>query len=246
MAPAQLPIRPEVVPLLSTYHTSPSDFPPSDESTLQVAKAWTDAFSSALASGPDAVLDLLVPGVPLWRDLIVLSWDLRTLIGRDTIKSFLTQHLPNAGFSEVQLSKFPPIVMQLSPDLGWINAFLTFKSSKGNGTVVARLIPTRSSADAEVTWRAHGILMDLEGLKGHPPLLGEGRKQEPVFGTWEEDLLKESKFEDREPTVVVIGGSQCGLGIAARLRALGVDTLVLEREKRIGDSWRNRYGKFAS
>jgi hypothetical protein len=242
MSTAKLPIHPEVVPLLSTYYTSSSDFPSSNEGTLQAVKTWMESFSFALASGPDAVLNLLVPGVPVWRDLIALSWDLRTLIGRDKIKAFLTQHLPSAHISEVQLATFPPMPIQSSPDIGWINAFLTFKCKKGHGTIVARLIPIRSSPDAEVEWRAHGILMDLEGIEGHPPLLGEGRKQEPVFGTWEEDLLKESKFEDREPTVVVIGGSQCGLAIAARLRALGVDTLVLERHKRVGDSWRNRYG----
>ena len=43
------------------------------------------------------------------------------------------------------------------------------------------------------------------------------------------------------PTVLVIGGGQSGLSIAARLKQLNVDTLIVDREKRIGDNWRKRY-----
>ena len=43
------------------------------------------------------------------------------------------------------------------------------------------------------------------------------------------------------PTVLVIGGGQSGLCIAARLKQLNVDTLIVDREKRIGDNWRKRY-----
>jgi cation diffusion facilitator CzcD-associated flavoprotein CzcO len=41
--------------------------------------------------------------------------------------------------------------------------------------------------------------------------------------------------------VLVVGGGQAGLSIAARLTQLQVDTLIVDREQRIGDNWRNRY-----
>ena len=41
--------------------------------------------------------------------------------------------------------------------------------------------------------------------------------------------------------MLVIGGGQSGLSIAARLKQLNVDTLIVDREKRIGDNWRKRY-----
>jgi len=41
--------------------------------------------------------------------------------------------------------------------------------------------------------------------------------------------------------VLVVGGGQAGLGIAARLTHLGVDTLIVDRHTRIGDNWRKRY-----
>ena len=39
----------------------------------------------------------------------------------------------------------------------------------------------------------------------------------------------------------MIGGGQSGLCIAARLKQLQVDTLIVDRGARIGDNWRNRY-----
>jgi putative flavoprotein involved in K+ transport len=39
----------------------------------------------------------------------------------------------------------------------------------------------------------------------------------------------------------VIGAGQAGLAVAARLKQLDLDTVVIDREKRIGDNWRNRY-----
>ena len=43
----------------------------------------------------------------------------------------------------------------------------------------------------------------------------------------------------------MIGGAQAGLSAAARLNAIGIDTLVAERWPRIGDSWRRRYHSLA-
>jgi cation diffusion facilitator CzcD-associated flavoprotein CzcO len=40
---------------------------------------------------------------------------------------------------------------------------------------------------------------------------------------------------------VIIGAGQCGLAVAARLKTLGVPTLVVDKHERIGDEWRNRY-----
>ena len=41
--------------------------------------------------------------------------------------------------------------------------------------------------------------------------------------------------------MLVVGGGQAGLSIAARLRQWNVDALVVDRGERVGDNWRNRY-----
>jgi putative flavoprotein involved in K+ transport len=48
-------------------------------------------------------------------------------------------------------------------------------------------------------------------------------------------------YNDRDPAVLVVGGGQAGLSIAARLNQLQVDTLIVDRGQRIGDNWRKRY-----
>ena len=41
--------------------------------------------------------------------------------------------------------------------------------------------------------------------------------------------------------MVIIGGGQGGIALGARLRQLGVPTIIIDRNPRPGDSWRNRY-----
>jgi len=41
--------------------------------------------------------------------------------------------------------------------------------------------------------------------------------------------------------VLVVGSGQAGLASAARLTQLQADTLIVDRESRIGDNWRKRY-----
>ena len=45
----------------------------------------------------------------------------------------------------------------------------------------------------------------------------------------------------RQPYCVIIGGGQGGIMLGARLKMLGVPTIIVERNERAGDSWRNRY-----
>ena len=41
--------------------------------------------------------------------------------------------------------------------------------------------------------------------------------------------------------MIVVGGGQAGLSIAARLHQLGIDALIVDRHQRVGDNWRTRY-----
>ena len=41
--------------------------------------------------------------------------------------------------------------------------------------------------------------------------------------------------------VVIVGGGQSGLDVAARLKHLDVPALIVEKQPRIGDQWRTRY-----
>jgi putative flavoprotein involved in K+ transport len=44
-----------------------------------------------------------------------------------------------------------------------------------------------------------------------------------------------------QPYVLIVGGGQGGIALGARLRRLGVPTIIVEKNDRPGDSWRKRY-----
>ena len=61
--------------------------------------------------------------------------------------------------------------------------------------------------------------------------------------TWAEERETEAAELGYEtsPMCVIIGGGQGGIALGARLRQLGVPTIIVERNDRPGDRWRNRY-----
>ena len=68
---------------------------------------------------------------------------------------------------------------------------------------------------------------------------GHGRNRK----TWKEKREAEAAELGyaTQPYVLVIGGGQGGIGLGARLRQLGVPTIIVDRHERPGDQWRKRY-----
>ncbi|OJA14210.1 hypothetical protein AZE42_11318, partial [Rhizopogon vesiculosus] len=122
------------------------------------------------------------------------------------------------------------------PDLAWIQAFFDFETTVSLTSGVFRLVPL-----ADGSWKAHTIFTNLEDLKGFPEQTGPRREFEPNHGKWAAKRAREIEFIDDEPSIIVIGGGQGGLDVAARLKMLGLNSLVVEKNERIGDNWRKRY-----
>ena len=61
--------------------------------------------------------------------------------------------------------------------------------------------------------------------------------------TWLEDREHEAQNLGitEQPYVLIVGGGQAGIGLAARLRQLRVPTIVIDKRARPGDQWRSRY-----
>jgi phosphoglycerate dehydrogenase-like enzyme len=68
--------------------------------------------------------------------------------------------------------------------------------------------------------------------------VGALRNNQADHGTWEENRRQETEFSSNDPTVLVIGAGHCGLEIAARLKYIGVPTLIVDKKPRVGDSVR--------
>ena len=203
-----------------------------------VAQPWFQRFANCIqANNVDGILSQLVNDV-FWRDMLALTWDFRTFFGANRIKQFLLDRLPTTKLSNLQLDAKSATLERPYPDIAWIQAFFTFSTAVGTGSGILRLVPMPNG-----DWKAHAIFTNLEGLHGFPELTGPLREQESKHGTWPEQRRRERECEgpDQQPVVIIVGGGQSGLELAVRLKYLGVKTLVVEREARIGDHWRKRY-----
>ncbi|KAJ6628886.1 FAD/NAD-binding domain-containing protein [Mycena sp. CBHHK59/15] len=198
---------------------------PADLDAGKIAKEWFSLFSSNVENGNDAY----------WRDILSFTWDFRTFQGL-TLKKFLVDRLVAAHATNFQLNNKYLEFQQPYPDLAWIQAMFTFETSVGLASGVFRLIPQRSGE-----WKAHCVFTNLEDLKGFLEKIGPLRDFAPNHGGWAEARRRSSAFETGNPTVLIVGGGQSGLELAARLKYLDIPTLVVEKNARVGDNWRNRY-----
>jgi cation diffusion facilitator CzcD-associated flavoprotein CzcO len=209
------------------------------------AQAWLDEFERALGKSDRAALNQLFLADSFWRDVLALSWNLQTLAGRDTVAQALTALAPNAKPSNFKIAPnraAPRWVTRAGTNN--IEAIFNFETAQGRGSGIVRLVPDTADGDRLKAWT---LLTALDELKGFEEQLGTSRPRGQAYSrdfrgpNWL-DLRNASRdYSNRDPTVLVVGGGQAGLAIAARLKQLQVDTLIVDREARVGDNWRKRY-----
>ncbi|MGL9622084.1 NAD(P)/FAD-dependent oxidoreductase [Bradyrhizobium sp. U531] len=208
-------------------------------------QAWLDDFERALGKPEPAALNHLLLADSFWRDVLALSWTLQTLAGREAITQALAALAPKAlpVKFEIAPNRAPPRQVTRA-GTGSIEAIFNFETSIGRGSGIVRLVPDPADGDRLKAWT---LLTALDELKGFEEQLGTSRPRGQAYSrdfrgpNWL-DLRNTSRdYAKRDPAVLVVGGGQAGLAIAARLKQLQVDTLIVDREARIGDNWRKRY-----
>jgi putative flavoprotein involved in K+ transport len=206
------------------------------------ATAWLGDFEAALASGDPARIAALFGAECHWRDILAFTWDLRTASGAEAIAARLAPLVARAAPRSFALAagRTPPRRLARA-GTDCIEALFTFETATGPCTGVLRLVNGGAAP------RAWTLMTALAEIRGHEDP-AEGRRWQDVdwkrnFGgeNWLDRRRRAIAYEDRDPAVLVVGAAQAGLSVAARLGLLGVDTLVVDREARIGDSWRHRY-----
>jgi cation diffusion facilitator CzcD-associated flavoprotein CzcO len=217
----------------------------SDEGLLAAVQSWLVAFEVALgAPNPAAIQELFRPDGH-WRDLLVFTWNVQTVSGASDIADTLlacSQGIDAHRF-EVDPQRTPPRLATRAGE-SVIEAIFRFETSRGRASGVLRL---RADADDGDVLRAWTLLTALDEIAGHGEAIGTARPTGEVYSrdfhgpNWLDNRRAANAYDDRDPAVLVVGGGQAGLSIAARLTQLGVDALVVDRWPRIGDNWRQRY-----
>lgn len=204
-----------------------------DDPATELAQRWLARLDAALSAGDVAAATPLFGQECYWRDFVALTWNIRTVEGRDGVTSMLAATIAHArphGFA---------LTAPATREGETVEAWFRFETAMGRGKGHLRL---RNG-------EGYTILTTLQELKGHEEKYGFTRDNGIVHSanrerrTWTELRQQEEKElgYTKEPYVLIIGGGQGGIVLGARLKQLGVPTLIIEKNKRAGDSWRNRY-----
>ena len=206
---------------------------------------WLLLFEQALSSASFDTLRELFHEDCHWRDLLAATWEVKTVSGLRNILALMESFTPDTrpyGFQITQDHAAPRAVARAGVEV--IEAIFCFETRVGRCFGVIRLTPPTSNTDQLKAW---SLLTKLEEIKGFEEQLDSNRPSGESYSrdfkgpNWRDLRDIDVRYEERSPAVVVIGAGQAGLSIAARLRQLNVDTLVLEKNERVGDNWRNRY-----
>lgn len=212
--------------------------------TNAAATAWVDAFNKALAAGDYLGVSKLFLSESYWRDHLALSWAFRTLKGPKQIADFLSDGCRLKRIAIDRSSDYrSPQVNGFDGDgrIKGVQTFVTVENDVGNGLGLARLVKH------EGKWKAFTFFTSMREIKGHEEATFSKRPQgvdhggNPGRRNWQERRMAQQNFEDSEPVVLIVGAGQGGLTSAARLKMLGVESLIVDREERVGDNWRTRY-----
>jgi len=231
---------------ITPFENWPSSSTSENVDATSVAEGVVAAFNEAAAKKDwSGIANLFLADNSFWRDHLALTWNLRTLEGRDKIREYL------------ESSTNPIIGMQLSTtaahraphhssidawgDLKGIEFFVQFETAVGRGEGVVKL------AEGNGSWKIFMMSTVLQELKGYEEPKGARRPMGVKHGqnldrkNWKETREKEINFEETEPKVLIVGAGQGGLTVAARLKMLGIPALIIDSNERVGDNWRKRY-----
>jgi len=217
----------------------------SGDSISDITACWLAQFERVLSAGDWLAVKALFHHECHWRDILALSWDIQTVSGAEQIVALLQSHVGRArpsGFKIDSERTQPRQVTRAGSDA--IEAIFTFETADGRGEGVLRFIPDDDDSGKFKVWT---LLTALGQLRGFEERVGTSRPRGEAYSrdfhgpNWLDLRSTAAAYDGREPVVLVVGGGQAGLSIAARLTQLGVDTLIVDRHPRIGDNWRMRY-----
>src|ERR1700716_93461 len=186
-------------------------------STQQVSE-WLSNFGTALDRADFDAAARMFEEESYWRDLLSLTWNIKTLEGKENIKAMLEATVPEAKPGQWRIEG------NATSDTDVISGWLTFETAISRGKGHIRLKDGKC-------WT---LLTTMTELKGFEEKRGATRVSGLQHGvakdrkSWlEKKAQEEAELGDvTQPYCVIIGGGQAGIGLAARLKRLGVPTIV--------------------
>lgn len=206
---------------------------------------WIETFGAALEDQNAALAATYWADVGYWRDILAFSGDYRTYAGRGEIERALRERLAGTKPRALRMAtdRLAPRKLRRSAR-NVVEGFFDFDTDLGRGSGFVRLLFDDANPFSARIWT---IVTTLQELAGFEETIKDRRPTGVEFSVnfagdnWLDGRLKAAEFNDRCPEVLIVGGGQGGLALAARCAQIGVDALVIEKHPRIGDNWRTRY-----
>ncbi len=205
--------------------TNPSD----------TAHQFLDNFSKALQQRDIDTVMALFNDDCYWRDLVSFTWNIKTLESKLEVSQMLAAQLDVVAPTNWRLDE-NHLVIEAD---GVIEAWFHFETATARGYGLVRLREGK-------VWT---LLTTMTELKGYEESARNKRPLGALHGagkrrsTWKE--LRQQETErlgySEQPYCVIVGGGQGGIGLGARMRQLGIPTIIVEKNEKPGDSWRKRY-----
>ena len=198
-----------------------------------IVENWLNEFETSLKKQDIQSTLKLFSDECFWRDLVSFTWNVKTMEGREQIAKMLGTTLPVIKPRNWRLEGKPTV------SAGIIEAWFTFETETARGRGILRL----KDGSAWTILTTMTELKNHEEKKGSARILGTKHNSYGMQKNWLERRQDEEKSlgYEQQPYCVIIGGGQGGIALGARLKRLGVPTIIVERNPRAGDSWRNRY-----
>lgn len=218
---------------------------PTTDLAADVFARWVASYCAALENADAALAAGQFVDDGYWRDILAFSWSYRTFAGRADIEKALMEFLPavKPRAFRVAANRIPPRTMRRSGRTV-VEGYFDFDTEVGRGTGFVRLLLDEAEPFQSPIWI---LLTSLQELAGFEESVGENRPSGVEFSVnfagdnWLDKRRKSAQYTDRDPEVLIVGGGQGGLSLAARFAQIGVDALIVDKHDRIGDNWRTRY-----
>ncbi|KAL1865141.1 hypothetical protein VTK73DRAFT_5466 [Phialemonium thermophilum] len=205
---------------------------PSDCDAQNAAEGIVKRLSSSMGAGDAAAFTDLFLDFGVWRDRLSFTWDFRTFNFRDAIRRASTDLFATTKATNFQFLPPAPEIVRPYPDFAKLQVVVSFETDLVTASALVNAVFTKEG------WKIYFLNTVAESLKQFPELPPHDGHMTGLT-SWEKQ--REAEVNAANPEILVIGGGQNGLAIAARCKALGMDALIIERSDEIGDVWKKRY-----
>jgi putative flavoprotein involved in K+ transport len=174
-----------------------------------------------------------------WRDILALTWKIQTVSGKSKIIEDLYNNILDVSAKDFQIDqeRTPPREV-IRGGKSVIEVILKFNTKFGECEGIVRLYEDHEEQRQFKAWSFLTALSELNNSNNKELEKYQNTLEGP---NWLDKRNKDRLFNNREPEVIVVGSGQSGLSIAARLKQQDIDTLIVDKNERVGDNWRNRY-----